>query len=167
MYVYRLCLYPLGFSRIPCKWRSPEEYDNRPLNEKIDIWSLGNNMYSILTGCEYWMSPIHVVGSPSLYVCSVFPFYEAKDVAVVKSLVQRGETGFIDPRFFNKSIPEARLAEIIQLCWEYNIDARPDIFQLRNMLRRHVGEYHETEATRSSPLLISHSNATFQSRLRR
>ena len=25
---------------------------NVPLNEKIDIWSLGNNMYSILTGMD-------------------------------------------------------------------------------------------------------------------
>ena len=32
------------------QWRSPEEYKDEALNEKIDVWSLGNNMYSILTG---------------------------------------------------------------------------------------------------------------------
>jgi serine/threonine protein kinase len=34
-------------------WRSPEEYDNKPLDEKIDVWSVGNNMYAILTGCTF------------------------------------------------------------------------------------------------------------------
>ena len=33
-------------------WRSPEEYKDDPLDESIDVWSLGNNMYSILTGLE-------------------------------------------------------------------------------------------------------------------
>jgi serine/threonine protein kinase len=31
-------------------WRAPEEYFDYPLSEKIDVWSLGNNMYSLLTG---------------------------------------------------------------------------------------------------------------------
>lgn len=31
-------------------WRAPEEYYDKPLNEKIDVWSLGNNFYSLLTG---------------------------------------------------------------------------------------------------------------------
>jgi serine/threonine protein kinase len=34
------------------QWRAPEEYLDYPLNEQIDIWSLGNNMYSLLTGRE-------------------------------------------------------------------------------------------------------------------
>ncbi|KAL3935701.1 MAG: hypothetical protein SGBAC_008829 [Bacillariaceae sp.] len=33
-------------------WRSPEEYKDEPLNEKIDVWSLGNNMYTLLTGLD-------------------------------------------------------------------------------------------------------------------
>jgi serine/threonine protein kinase len=32
------------------QWRSPEEYQDGPLTEKIDVWSLGCNMYAILTG---------------------------------------------------------------------------------------------------------------------
>ena len=31
-------------------WRAPEEYADKPLNEKIDVWSIGNNIYSVLTG---------------------------------------------------------------------------------------------------------------------
>lgn len=34
------------------QWRAPEEYADKPLNEKIDVWSLGNNMYTVLTGCK-------------------------------------------------------------------------------------------------------------------
>jgi serine/threonine protein kinase len=32
------------------QWRSPEEYKDEHINEKIDVWSLGNNFYSLLTG---------------------------------------------------------------------------------------------------------------------
>ena len=32
------------------QWRSPEEYYDKPVNEQIDIFALGNNFYSILTG---------------------------------------------------------------------------------------------------------------------
>merc|ERR1712113_1075110 len=31
-------------------WRAPEEYEDGYLNEKIDVWSYGNNVYAILTG---------------------------------------------------------------------------------------------------------------------
>ena len=30
-------------------YRSPEEFMDHELNEKIDVWSLGNNFYSLLT----------------------------------------------------------------------------------------------------------------------
>jgi serine/threonine protein kinase len=32
------------------QWRSPEEYFDSPLTEQVDVWSLGNNLYSLLTG---------------------------------------------------------------------------------------------------------------------
>jgi serine/threonine protein kinase len=32
------------------QYRSPEEFANRPLDEKIDVWSFGNNIYGLLTG---------------------------------------------------------------------------------------------------------------------
>ena len=31
-------------------YRAPEEYRDGHLNEKIDVWSLGNNIYALLTG---------------------------------------------------------------------------------------------------------------------
>ena len=27
------------------QWRSPEEYKDEPLSDKIDVYSVGNNMY--------------------------------------------------------------------------------------------------------------------------
>jgi serine/threonine protein kinase len=41
------------------QWRSAEEYKDEPLNEKVDIFSLGNNFYSLLVG--------------------LFPFYDVED----------------------------------------------------------------------------------------
>lgn len=35
-------------------WRSAEEYYDQGLNEKVDIFSLGNNYFGILTGIQTW-----------------------------------------------------------------------------------------------------------------
>lgn len=51
------------------QWRSPEEYKDGLLNEKIDIWSLGNNMYALLTG----LNPIYWTNTDGVKVrCSPF-----------------------------------------------------------------------------------------------
>jgi serine/threonine protein kinase len=46
------------------QWRSPEEYFDEPLTEQIDVFSLGNNMYSLLTG--------------------LWPFYDEEDDSEMK-----------------------------------------------------------------------------------
>ena len=46
------------------KWRSPEEYFDKPVTEQIDIFSLANNFYSILTG--------------------LYPFYDLEDDEIRK-----------------------------------------------------------------------------------
>jgi serine/threonine protein kinase len=43
------------------QYRSPEEYAARNLNEKIDIFSFGNNIYAMLTGLWNWVR--HLPGS--------------------------------------------------------------------------------------------------------
>ncbi|CAJ1930979.1 unnamed protein product [Cylindrotheca closterium] len=100
-------------------WRAPEEYKNEGLNEKIDVWSLGNNMYTLLTGLD------------------PFPWLHSKEM---QPLVMRGETAYIDPRFWARSKEEGRLAEIIKQCFEYNPDLRPSVFDIVEQLREAVTE---------------------------
>jgi serine/threonine protein kinase len=102
------------------QWRAPEEYLDLPLNEKIDIWSLGNNMYSLLTG--------------------LYPLYHETDTHKVQKLLIKGRIGYIDPRYKERSFAEAKLAEIIPLCWKYDPDERISIFELVTRLRRAVAE---------------------------
>jgi serine/threonine protein kinase len=85
------------------------------LNEKIDIWSLGYNYYTLLTG--------------------LFPFYRTESYSAVKSKAQAGEKPWIDPRWLNRTLAERRLAEIIPLCWAFNPDDRIDIGTLVHLLR--------------------------------
>lgn len=101
-------------------WRSPEEYMNRPLNEKIDVWSHANNMYVMLTGLQ-----------PLPYHCS--------EKGVREGLV-KGETNYVDPRWANHSYAEGALARIIEPCFAWNPDERPSMGELVVQLREAVAE---------------------------
>ena len=91
------------------------------MDEKIDIWSLGNNFYSLLTG--------H------------YPFYQVtQDTKEIQEKIKGHETSLIDPRFKERSFAERTLAEIIPMCWEYEPDDRVDIFELLRLLRQAVKE---------------------------
>ena len=96
------------------QWRSPEEYFNYDLNEQVDVYSLGNNMYSLLTG---------------LYV-----FYDEDNDDKVKERVKQREKPFIDPRYTNQSLAEAKLAEIIDRCHSFLSEDRPNIFDVVRFL---------------------------------
>ena len=145
------------------KWRAPEEYLDRPLDEKIDIWSLGNNMYSLLTG-----SKCHTEGDFSQlitcrsYLCTflnflVYPFYDSKYEDVSRK-VSEGLTGFIDPRYMNRSFAEAKLAEVIPQCWIYDARQRIDIIQLVDFLRIAVRQNSEREGLLQQLANISERN---------
>ncbi|CAJ1942930.1 unnamed protein product [Cylindrotheca closterium] len=101
-------------------YRSPEEFADMPLNEKIDIWSFGNNIYALLTGL--WV------------------FYENEDDEVVHKQLIDGKTSFIDPRYKRRSYPESQLVKLLEQCWQYNPDDRPSIFELIDQLRNAVSE---------------------------
>ena len=57
--------------------------------------------------------------------------------------VKAGEIAFIHPDFKKRSFAEAKLSEIILLCWKYDPNKRPDIFQLVMMLEVAVSENKE------------------------
>ncbi|KAI2488633.1 protein kinase [Fragilaria crotonensis] len=80
------CLYNNGYAF--GNYRSPEEFAGRDLNEKIDIFSFGNNMYSLMTG--------------------LWPFYENEDDGFVQKEIVNGKTGFIDKRYRSRSYAEGK-----------------------------------------------------------
>ena len=106
------------------KWRSPEEYFDYDLTEQVDVYSLGNNMYSLLTGL--WI------------------FYDESNTEKVKQRVQAGEKPYIDPRYKKRSLAEAKLAEIIDKCHSYYPEDRPSIFDIVKFLRDALDEVRKT-----------------------
>lgn len=100
------------------EWRSPEEYMNLPLNEKIDVFTLGTDMYSILTG--------------------LLPFYREKETEGVQLRFKNGELPRIDPRYRTRSLAEAKLVEAIERCWAFHPEDRIDIFGVVEILRQGV-----------------------------
>ena len=129
------------------QWRAPEEYYDKPLNEQIDIWSLGNNVRKMLVLCcatlvaPFWLSWntgafLRLLQFYAL-LTGYYPFAES-DTKRVQRLVQRGETAPIDPRYATRSFGDKVLAEIIHRCWVYEPDTRITIYQLVNDLRQAV-----------------------------
>jgi serine/threonine protein kinase len=88
---------------------------DKPLNEKIDVWSLGMNVYALLTG--------------------VNPFYNELTAEGVQQKVVNGEKPYIDPRYRSRSFAEGQVVEIMERCWTYHADERPDIFEIVRLLR--------------------------------
>ena len=102
------------------QYRAPEEFAGRDLNEKIDIFSFGNNLYSMMTG--------------------LWPFYENEDDGFVQKELVNGVTAFIDDRYRTRSYAEGKLVELIDQCWRYKPEERPDIFEIVHYLRKVISE---------------------------
>jgi hypothetical protein len=83
-------------------------------------------MYGVLTGLE--------------------PFYdEHDDYDNVRVRVRKGEKAYVDPRYKERSLAEAKLAEIIDMCHEFEPSARPTIFEVVKFLRQAMKEVDEAE----------------------
>lgn len=95
-------------------YRSPEEYKQDALNEKIDIFSLGNNIYALLT--SLW----------------VFPNDQDE---VARGKLMNGELSVIDETYSLSSPEEKLLVEIMQQCWRYDPAERIDAFEIVRLLR--------------------------------
>jgi serine/threonine protein kinase len=98
-------------------YRAPEEYFDKPLDEKIDIYSFGNNIYTLLTG--------------------LWPFYELdyNHVNEVQEMIKKGFKPFIDERYRTSSLEEAILVDIMEECWAFNPEDRPEIKALVKRLQ--------------------------------
>jgi len=113
-------------------WRAPEEYKDLALTEKIDVWSLGNNMYTLLTG-----------------LC---PDYEIQRVRIFIAQLLSGKLAYIDPRYRDRSPAEAKLVDLIHQCFQWDPATRPSIFEVVSYLRDAANDNLETGVTREQVL---------------
>ena len=97
-------------------FRAPEENIDAPLNEKVDIYSLGNVLYSVLTGIMVYVDR----GSDEAH----------------KRIVDGKTEPIADLYYEEPSL--AALAEAIELCWTYDIEERPTIFEIVEFLEKAV-----------------------------
>lgn len=81
----------------PGTFRSPEEYAYEPQTEKVDIYSLGNIFYAIVTG--------------------LWP-YDHQNVKEAQRKVIAGETPVISQEFLDSSDPfDQAMLKAIYKCW--------------------------------------------------
>lgn len=93
---------------IHSKFRSPEENADAPLTEKIDIYSLGNVFYTLLTGAIVWEDTQIQERNRRIIEGNTLPF----------------------PEYVNKSHSFRILAKVIVDCWTLDADERPSIFDV-------------------------------------
>ena len=62
-------------------------------------------------------------------------FYTEEDDKVLQHRIMDGDKAFIDPRYRTRN---SKLVDIIQRCWEYDPDLRPDIFEIVKYLREAI-----------------------------
>lgn len=93
-------------------YRAPEENVDAPLTEKIDVYSLGNIFYSILTGKLVWADVEH------------------------EELSERIIEGYLleIPDFYEENKASENLVIAIKACWNYEVDDRPSIFRVVEFL---------------------------------
>lgn len=90
-------------------------------------------MYSVLTGL--WV------------------FYDEPDYGKVKVRVKKGEKAYIDPRYKERSVEEAKLADIIEQCHAFKPDDRPNVFEVVAFLRQALKEVTEVDEDPAKPSL--------------
>lgn len=90
------CEYTVGNN--PGPFRSPEEYAQKGQSEKVDIYSMGNIFYVLLTG--------------------KWPFEHLSSTKKARTIVKQGGRPPIDGAILNSTDPFDRaLLEAMQMCW--------------------------------------------------
>jgi serine/threonine protein kinase len=104
------------------QYRSPEEFRGDFIDEKVDVYSMGNNIYTLLTG--------------------LWPFYESSIYAYAIKRVKSGIRPYVDERYRKRSYIEAKLVEIMEKMWAQEPTDRPDIFEVLSLLKE-IKKNHE------------------------
>ena len=108
-------------------YRSPEELDDRPINDMADVYNYASNIvYSIMTG---------------LWIHSIAP--NPDDVK--EHLLSRSHP-FYDQRWESNSYADATLVQVLKSCWEFDPEDRPSIFDIIDYLEHAISNNAELEA---------------------
>ena len=70
-------------------------------------------------------------------------FEEADSYDEVQDHVRAGERPYIDPRYEERSLAEAKLVEVIDKCHEYYPEDRPSIFEVVDILWQALEEIYD------------------------
>ena len=88
------------------------------LDEQIDVYSYGNNLYAILTG--------------------LLVYYDYNDDHEMQDLIKHGKTSYIDERYRTRNFGDAFLTRLIEICWFYRPEDRPTIFDVIELLQQAI-----------------------------
>jgi hypothetical protein len=101
-------------------FRSPEEMRALEANEQLDVYSMGNVFYTLLTG--------------------LYPYFElgesSSGVDRGRRRIKRGVTPLIDDRYRHRSAEEDLLIELMTEMWAYNSTERINIFEVVERLQQ-------------------------------
>lgn len=98
------CPFTVGSN--PGIFRAPEEFNYEPETEKVDVYSIGNILYGVLT--------------------RLFPFEAEKfPMKTIRGLVKQGRRTRIDDKYKNSTDPYTKtLIRAIYACWKQDPDQR-------------------------------------------
>lgn len=67
----------------------------------------------------------------------LYPFYEfdGDDEEEVQKKIKNGEKPFVDPRYKTRSYAEGKFVEVMEACWAFNPDDRPDLQSVITQLK--------------------------------
>jgi len=106
------CTFEVG--KNPGNYRSPEEYAYDGETEKVDVYSMGNIFYEIMTG--FWT------------------FYHVKSKRV-PTLVKKGIRPKISPKILNSTNPfDQALLHVTFRCWEHDPKVRASAREIQRYL---------------------------------
>lgn len=103
----------------PGKARSPEEYEGEQLDEKLDIYSIANVYFEILTGATPWRT---------------------KTADETQRLVKQGVKPLIRDEFRKPGTPDEFLAELTIKAYSLASKDRPSAAQLVDAIERYLNE---------------------------
>lgn len=125
------------------QYRSPEEFLGAPIDEQADVYSMGNNIYTLLTGLvsdkdKSWhhgaLCATSLLFNLSTSYSKQWPFYEYNSYSVIQKKVLSLKRPYIDERFRNRNYVDGKLVEITERMWATNAKDRPTIFEVVDFL---------------------------------